>query len=127
MTFSTLRRLGAWRSGGNLFLALGTLRGSMVGEANRAAMYEAANAGASHAKPVVPRPADDGRRTPAWFGERPSDIRTSGMKIEELYVDTGPICKSSRSSMFAKRSIVRKPSVALKLAVCAQDQEFIQC
>ena len=30
-------------------------------------------------------------------------------------------------SVFAKCSIVRKPSIVLKLAVCAQDQEFIQC
>lgn len=99
----------------------------MVGRANRAAMSEAANARGSHAKPVVPRPADDGRRTPAWFGERPSNTRTSSMKIEQLYVDTRPICKSSGGSVFAKCSIARKPSVALKLAVCAQDQEFIQC
>ena len=82
MTFLTLWRLGAWRSGCNLFHALGTLRGSMVGWANRAAMSEAANARGSHAKPVIPRPADDGRRTPAWFSERPSNTRTSSMKIE---------------------------------------------
>ena len=99
----------------------------MVGRTNQAAISEVANARGSHTKPVVPRPADDSRRTPAWFGERPSNTRTSSMKIEGLYVDTGPICKSSHGSMFTKRSIIRKPSVALKLAVCVQDQEFIQC
>ena len=60
----------------------------MVGRANRAAMSEAAKARRRHAEPVVPRPADDGRRTPAWFGKRPSHTRTSSMKVDELYVDT---------------------------------------
>ena len=60
----------------------------MVGRANRAAMSEAAKARRSHAEPVVPRPADDGRRTPAWFSKRQSHSRTSSMKVEELYVDT---------------------------------------
>lgn len=60
----------------------------MVGRANRAAMSEAAKARRSYAEPVVPRPADDGRRTPAWFGKRPSHTRSSSMKVEKLYVDT---------------------------------------
>ena len=64
----------------------GALRGSMVGGANQAAMSEAARR--SRAEPIVPRPADDGRRTPAWFGKRPLHTRTSRMKVEELYVDT---------------------------------------
>lgn len=36
--------------------------------------------------------------------------RTNNMEIEELEVGTGPICNCSCSSMFAKCSIVRKPS-----------------
>ena len=60
----------------------------MVGRANRAAMSEAAKARRSHAEAVVPRPADDGRRTPAWFGKRPLHAITNSMKVEELYVDT---------------------------------------
>ena len=91
----------------------------MVGRANRTAMSEAAKARRSHAEPIVPRPANNGRRTPAWFGERPSHTRTSSMKVKELYVDTGPIRKSGCGSMFAERSIVRKPCVALKLTIRA--------
>ena len=60
----------------------------MVGQANRAAMGKAAKARRSHTEPIVPRPADDGRGTPTWFGKRPSYTRTSSMKVEELYVDT---------------------------------------
>jgi len=94
MTFSTL-----WGAGCNLFLVLGALQGSMVGLANRAAMSKVANARGSHAEPVVPRPTDDGRQTPAWFGVRPSNTRTSSMKIEELDVDTGPICLATTACL----------------------------
>ena len=94
MTFSTL-----WISGCNLFLVLGALQGLMVGQANRAAMSEVANARGSHTEPVVRRPADDGRQTPACFGIRPSNTRTSSMKIEELDVDTGPICLATAACL----------------------------
>ena len=99
----------------------------MVGRANRAAMNKAAKARRSHAEPVVPRPENDSRQTPAWFGERPWHTRTSSMKVEELYVDTGPIRKSGCGSMFAECSILRKPCDALKLTIRALDLEFIRC
>ena len=61
-----------------------------------------AHARGSHIKPVVPRPADEGRQTPAWRGKEPSNTSTSSMKTEEINADTGPNCESSHCSVFAK-------------------------
>ena len=49
------------------------------------------------------------------------------MKIKQLDIDVGPICESGGGRMFAKGSVVSQLGVALKLAVRAQNQEFIKC
>ena len=90
-------------------------------------MREAARARGRHTKTVVPRLANHCRETPSRFGKGTSNARAGGMKIKQLDIDAGPICESGGGRVFAKGSVVSQPGVALKLAVRAQNQEFIKC
>ena len=58
---------------------------------------------------------------------RSSKVQFIGMKIKQLDIDAGPICESGGGRIVAKGSVVSQPGVALKLAVRAQNQEFIKC
>lgn len=80
--FWSLGRLRALGTGRCLLLALGTLRGSMVGRENSSDTRSGTHWWDSYAKPVVPRLADNCQRTTAGFSEGRWTLAPAAWKLK---------------------------------------------